>query len=324
LISHVVGDLAEAARTARFALTAMARTPQAAGLLLPYIAHVQTLVGHSATGQAAGPSPSVPGAVPSSDDLWETKRSLYEQYVLTAARGRLVQQFQDSTDAQRILRRQDTLLTSDFGNPVLALWRLCADQALLSLGDSSGADSHWPAARAVGLDLLTDTLAVTVDGTRSVAELTEAAHAPASEPGQRLESAWAVYRLGSALLRRGDVRAAREQLYRAYDLADRCGAQVLATMAHTELAAAGGPLRHCTDTLTPSERRVAELAARGATNREIASELFIASRTVETHLTSVYKKIPGGRTALRLSLAATADEAAPPRVLGPRKGKSDV
>jgi DNA-binding CsgD family transcriptional regulator len=59
--------------------------------------------------------------------------------------------------------------------------------------------------------------------------------------------------------------------------------------------AAGG-----TDTLTQSERRVAELATAGATNREIAARLLITVRTVETHLTSLYRKLGvAGRTALR-------------------------
>ncbi|BBC31823.1 hypothetical protein SGFS_031170 [Streptomyces graminofaciens] len=321
LISHVVGDLAEAQDTARSALSTMARTPQAAGLLLPYIAHVQSLVGCGATGLAAGASQSAPATVPSGNDLWEMKRPLYEQYVLAAVPGRPAQPSQDPTDTRRVQRRQDTVLTSDRGNPVLTHWRLSVDQALLVLGNTPRADGRWHAARRAGLGLLTDTLTVTVDGERSVGELTETAHALTGGPGQRLASAWAVYRLGSALLRRGEIHAAREQLYRAYGLADQCGAQVLATMAQTELAAAGGPLRHSADALTPSERRVAELAAGGATNREIADRLFIASRTVESHLTSVYKKIPGGRAALRLSLVDTAGEPAPPHVPGAQERK---
>jgi DNA-binding NarL/FixJ family response regulator len=45
------------------------------------------------------------------------------------------------------------------------------------------------------------------------------------------------------------------------------------------------------DALTPSERRVAELAAKGRTNREIAQELFVTMATVETHLSRAYRKL---------------------------------
>ena len=45
------------------------------------------------------------------------------------------------------------------------------------------------------------------------------------------------------------------------------------------------------DSLTASERRIAELASQDLTNREIAQTLFITSRTVEGHLTSVFRKL---------------------------------
>jgi DNA-binding NarL/FixJ family response regulator len=44
------------------------------------------------------------------------------------------------------------------------------------------------------------------------------------------------------------------------------------------------------ESLTPSERRVAELAAQGPTNREIAQALFVTPKTVEVHLSHVYRK----------------------------------
>ena len=57
-------------------------------------------------------------------------------------------------------------------------------------------------------------------------------------------------------------------------------------------ASARGPTTHIgTDSLTPSERRVAELAAAGGTNREIAQTLFVTEKTVETHLGRAFRKL---------------------------------
>jgi DNA-binding CsgD family transcriptional regulator len=59
------------------------------------------------------------------------------------------------------------------------------------------------------------------------------------------------------------------------------------------------------EALTASERRIAELAAGGLTNREIAQTLFITTRTVEGHLTHVFNKLNvEGRTELPAALAA--------------------
>ena len=74
-----------------------------------------------------------------------------------------------------------------------------------------------------------------------------------------------------------------------------CGARPLAGRAHAELAAAGGrprrERRHGLDALTPSELRVARLAADGQTNRQIAHGLYVTLKTVETHLAHVYAKL---------------------------------
>jgi DNA-binding NarL/FixJ family response regulator len=81
----------------------------------------------------------------------------------------------------------------------------------------------------------------------------------------------------------------------ALDLADRCGALVIAQRAREELLAAGGRPRRSriggVEALTASESRVARRAACGRTNREIAQELFVTVKAVEKHLASAYRKL---------------------------------
>ena len=97
-------------------------------------------------------------------------------------------------------------------------------------------------------------------------------------------------------MRRSGARgAAREPLRRALDLAARCGAQPLVERAREEALAAGARPRRLwvsgVQALTPSELRVARLAARDLGNREIAQALFITTKTVSDHLTSAYRKL---------------------------------
>jgi DNA-binding NarL/FixJ family response regulator len=98
------------------------------------------------------------------------------------------------------------------------------------------------------------------------------------------------------MLRRRNRRTeARELLREALDTAARAGAKLLAEQAETELRATGARPRRVVltglDSLTASERRIAELASEGFTNREIAQTLFVTTRTVEGHLTSIFRKL---------------------------------
>jgi len=64
------------------------------------------------------------------------------------------------------------------------------------------------------------------------------------------------------------------------------------------------------ESLTPSERRVAGMAATGMSNREIAQRLYVTTRTVEGHLTSVFRKLGiDSRAELRHRLASPAGTA---------------
>lgn len=114
----------------------------------------------------------------------------------------------------------------------------------------------------------------------------------------RLEHARALIRLGGAIRRQGRRTEAREPLRLGLDLAGRLGAATLAETARQELLAAGARPRRTLitgrDSLTPSERRIAELAATGQSNRQIAQSLFLTVRTIEMHLSNAYRKLDIG------------------------------
>ena len=146
--------------------------------------------------------------------------------------------------------------------------------------------------RALGVALRATGLAA--GGRRGEALLREAVAVLAGADA-RVEHIRAQTDLG-AHLRRANRRAeAREHLRAALDAAHHAGAGALAARAETELRATGARPRRVVlsglDSLTASERRVAELARDGMTNREIAQSLFVTARTVEGHLTQVFRKL---------------------------------
>ena len=100
---------------------------------------------------------------------------------------------------------------------------------------------------------------------------------------------------GAALRRAGQRAKARAQLQRGLDLAHHWGARRIAGQARAELIAAGAKPRRDAitgrDALTASELRVARLAAAGKSNREIAQELFITTKTASAHLSRAYRKL---------------------------------
>jgi DNA-binding CsgD family transcriptional regulator len=97
---------------------------------------------------------------------------------------------------------------------------------------------------------------------------------------------------GAFLRRAGRPQQSREPLRRAVSEAQACGAERLMAAATAELHACGGRRPRGQPTqLSPQERRVAELAASGLANAEIAAALIISIRTVEHHLQAVYTKL---------------------------------
>jgi DNA-binding CsgD family transcriptional regulator len=200
-------------------------------------------------------------------------------------------------------------------NPAFMPWRSQAALALLQLGEQGEARRLateelelariWGAPRALGAALRVAGLVE--GGTEGLALLEKAVATVAGSPA-KLEHAKAHTELGAALRRANRRSQAREHLRRAVELATLCGARPLVARAETELLATGARPRRIAlsgiESLTPSERRVAHLAAEGPTNREIAQALFVTPKTVEVHLSSVYRKLGiGSRVQLRAALA---------------------
>src|SRR5215468_7366931 len=153
-------------------------------------------------------------------------------------------------------------------------------------------------------------------GERGLRDLREAAEVLAAS-GAQLEHARALVELGAALRRANQRTEARVPLRAGLDLAHRCGAVRLAQRARDELLTAGAKPRRAVltglEALTASERRVAELAAAGMSNPEIAQALFVTLSTVEGHLRHAYRKLSiGTRAQLPAALRSAAPGTAVP------------
>ena len=125
----------------------------------------------------------------------------------------------------------------------------------------------------------------------------------------RTARAW--YTLGEVLRRSRQKSASRDAFRASLDLFERLGARLWVERSRSELGRVA-TRRPAGSPLTDTERQVAELAANGRTNREIAAELFMSVHTVEAHLTRVFRALDvQNRTELgRVVLAgeATADD----------------
>jgi DNA-binding CsgD family transcriptional regulator len=205
-----------------------------------------------------------------------------------------------SEAAARFAAADEERRCSGVNEPAKFWWRADHVEALLALGrldDAAALVDSWEAEAArLGREaVLAQTArcrglvaAARGDVEDALAELARAV-AQHEAVGDLFGRARALLALGVVRRRAQQRRAAREVLAAALAIFETSGAAGWAEKAHAELARIGGRTR--ADGLTPAEGRVAELVAGGRTNREVAAALFLAERTVESHLTRIYSKL---------------------------------
>ncbi|WP_405713910.1 AAA family ATPase [Streptomyces xanthophaeus] len=316
LVLYGTGAIPTSMDDARAALAAAGRA--AAHLALPRLVLAAAL---SDRGEAARAEDLIAGIT----TLPSPAGPVIDQQLYLMVRARARRELGDGEGALRLLlaagRAQQE---AGLANPVFAPWWAEACHTLASLRRPQKARAHaeyggelaerWGTAHALGIAALAR--GVITPGRAGIELLAEAADTLAASPA-RTEQARADLELGRRLLTRGDHAKARPHLRSAADLAHVCGALSLAHSARRLLIAAGGRMPELTgsreDLLTGAERKVVGLVLDGASNREIAQSLCVTLRTVETHLTSAYRKLGvSRRAALAAALRAPAVVAARP------------
>ncbi|MFI9100907.1 LuxR C-terminal-related transcriptional regulator [Streptomyces fildesensis] len=234
--------------------------------------------------------------VADAQDSWELNRFLYARGVLRASVG---DQAGALADFRECGRRQ---LGRDVVSIVVTPWRSAAAECHLLLGETPQAlalaeeesryAAVWGTPRVLGRALRV--LGAATGGRRGL-ELTAEAVGILRGTSLDVELIPALIAHGRQLTASGQPRQARPLLREAATTAERLGAVRLSGTAERALRASGtrrwntsltGP-----SSLTAGERRIAALAADGRTNAEISQLLHLALRTVETHLTSTYRKL---------------------------------
>ncbi len=237
--------------------------------------------------------------------------------------GRIELELGDLPAAGTYLRNlPEQLLAGGWTDPVQPMWA-DAIETLVGLGELERArvyleqyqvnalrlGSPW----AIAAALRSSGLLMTAEGTLAAAiGAFERSLAELAEYPFPLERARTLLCLGTARRQAQQKRAAREALDQALAIFEELGARLWAEKARAELRRISGR-RPAEDELTETERHVAELAAQGRTNKEIAAELFMGVSTVESHLSRVYRKLGVRRAELAGKLAPL--EGNPPKAM---------
>jgi DNA-binding CsgD family transcriptional regulator/tetratricopeptide (TPR) repeat protein len=224
---------------------------------------------------------------------------------------------------EELLQVGETVRLVPCDNPSGVPWRSWAAEGLRLLDRADEAHTlaaeelalarRWGDPHAIGNALRV--LGLVEGGKAGIALLGEAVEVLAGSES-RLEHARALVDLGAALRRANQRTEARERLREGVDLARWMGAFGLAERANDEIAATGARPRKVLqmgiDALTASERRVAQLAAEGMSNKEIAQALFVTIKTVEVHLSHAYRKLEiSSRAELDTALGTSASSLSP-------------
>lgn len=155
-------------------------------------------------------------------------------------------------------------------------------------------------------------VALTADDDASASAAFERALVSHAEAFDAFEHARTELLFGARLRRTGERVAARSHLRAARDAFLTMDLTLWAQRCAAELAATGETVRHPgrgpIEPLTSQEARVAQLVGRGLTNREVAAALFLSPKTVERHLSSVYRK-RGVRSRTELARTMAFDPA---------------
>lgn len=251
--------------------------------------------------------------LPGEPSRWRAQPS-FVSYLFATARVRVTEgALEASLD---LLLECDELVRDNAPNPAVNLpWRSEAALVAARLGQPERATKlaaeEVRLARAFGappaLGVALRAAGLLASGSQELGQLVEA-ELLLEGAGTSIELARTLTEHGASLRRAGHRRDARELLRRGLDVATRCGGLAIARRAREELIAAGAKPRRerisGVDALTASELRVAQLAARGLTNRQIAQALFITMKTVSAHLGHVYAKLDiGDRAELAGALA---------------------
>ena len=250
------------------------------------------------------------------EDMLSAPPSIFQAWLLEAC-GELELARGDARLAVGHFERVRDMLPDDWTGGALFQWRRGLALAKNSRGDSEQAralaDEELEFAREFGAPRVIGSAlrvrGMIQRGAAGLADLRESVETLEGDEA-RLEYAKSLVELGAVLRRVNQRQESRQPLREGMELAHRCGAVPLAERARTELEATGARPRSLVvsgvASLTPSERRVAQLAAEGLTNREIAQQLFVTMKTVETHLRHCYQKLEiSGRDELPGALTDT-------------------